>query len=189
LQPNANRKRMRRALLWTPCILASIIAMFAPETAGIASRLSSTQTVLLSHNYRIRIPLTWFIEYNDNAHFSAMSAPGIGRLGFQRYWHGEVPVSDMSFYPVPYPEKCFSKNLMLAGDTVLAKRSFSFGNESLNCWDLVEHTKFAGSRPTDPSMALIKCSSDTEHFHAYFDGWRGDTPTFYNVLQGLHDTR
>lgn len=184
----ANRKRIRRALLWTPTILACIASMFAPETAAIATRLTSNRTVHFSQ-YRVRIPLTWFIEYNEESRFSAMSAPGIGRIGFQRYRHHEVPVSDMVLFPVPFPEKDFTKNALLDDDTILAKRSFPLGNESLNCWDLIEHNKFVGPRPSDPSMALIKCISDREQFYAYFDGWRGDTAAFYSTLQGLNAAR
>jgi len=188
VRPTANRKRTRHALMWTPCILACLISMFAPETAAIASRLTSNRTVHFSH-YRFQIPLTWFIEYNEESRFSAMSAPGIGRIGFQRYWRREVPVSDMGFFPVPFPEENVTKNVPLDGDDVLEKRSFSLGNGSLSCWDLIEHNKFVGPCPSDPSMALIRCTSDSEHFYAYFDGWRGDTAVFYSTLQGLNDSK
>jgi hypothetical protein len=70
----------------------------------------------------------------------------------------------------------------LDDDTILAHHSFRLGNESLNCWDLVEHNKFVGLRPNGPSMELIKWTSDREHFYAYFDGWRGDTAVFYSTL-------
>lgn len=188
LQPTANRKRIRRALLWTPSILACLTSMVAPEMAAIASRLTSNRAVNISQ-YRVRVPLTWFIEHNGNTQFSAMTASGIGRIGFQRYWRREVPISDMGFYLVPHPEENLAKNVPLDNDTILAKHSFLLGNESLNCWDLVEHNKFVGPRPNDPSMALIKCTSDSEHFYAYFDGWRGDTAVFYKTLQGLNDAR
>ena len=95
----------------------------------------------------------------------------------------------MGFYLVPHPEENLTHNVLLDDDTILAKHSFVLGNESVICWDLVEHNKFVGPRPNDPSMALIRCTGDTEHFYAYFDGWRGDTAVFYNTLQGLGDAR
>jgi hypothetical protein len=98
-------------------------------------------------------------------------------------------VSDMGLYPVPHPEENLTRNVPLDDVTILGKRSFALGAESLNCWDLIEHNKFVGSHPTDPSIALIRCSSDSEHFYAYFRGWRGDTAAFYEILQGLNDTK
>jgi hypothetical protein len=162
--------------------------MFAPETAGIVSRLASNQTEYLTR-YRILVPFTWFIEYNEDSRFSAMTAPGIGRIGFRRYWRREVPVSEMGFYAVAHPEEYLTKNVPLDDDIILEKRSFSLGSESLNCWDLIEKNKFVGPRPSDPSIALIRCSSDSEHIYAYFDGWRGDTAAFYDTLRGLNGTR
>ena len=179
---------MLRELLWIPCILVCMASLFAPETAGIASRLPSNRTIYWTH-YRVRLPLTWFIDHDDDAYFSAMTAPGIGRLGFRRYWRREVPVSDMGLYLVPHPEENFEKNVPLRDAAILATHSFVLGNESLNCWDLVEHNRFMGPRPRDPSMALIKCSSESEHFYAYFYGWRGDAAAFYDVLQNLNDAR
>jgi hypothetical protein len=187
VQPTT-RKRIRRAFLWTPCILAFLISMFAPETAALVSGLRSNRTVKFSH-YRVRIPFTWVIDRDDEMGISAFTAPGIARIGFRRYWRREVPVSDMGLYVVPFPEQNLSKNVPLDDDTILAKRAFSLGNESLTCWDLIEHNKFVGSHPTDPSIALIKCSSDSEHVYAYFDGWRGDAAVFYRALQGLGDAR
>lgn len=95
----------------------------------------------------------------------------------------------MGLYLVPHPEENFEKNVPLRDAIVLATHSFALGNESLNCWDLVERNRFVGARPHDPSMALIKCSSESEHFYAYFDGWRGDAAAFYDVLRNLNDAR
>jgi hypothetical protein len=188
MSPTKNRKRTWRALLWIPCILACSTFMFAPETAAIASHLTSDQTVHFLQ-YRVRIPPTWFVEHNEKTWFSAMTAPGIGRIGFQRYWRREVPVSEMGLFPVPFPEQNFTRNVPLDGDTILTKRSFSLGRESLNCWDLIENNKFVGPRPSNPSMSLIQCTSDSEHLYAYFDGWRGDVAAFYSTLQGLNGAR
>jgi len=147
--------------------------------------MAASRTMRLA-NYRIQIPITWVVGYSETTHFSAMTAPGIGRIGFLPYWRNEVPVSEMGFYPVSHPEQQFTKNVPLEGATVIAKRSFAFGNESLNCWDLIQHNKYVGSFPKDPSIANIRCSSDSEHFYAYFVGWRGDSASFYNTLQSIH---
>jgi hypothetical protein len=91
----------------------------------------------------------------------------------------------MGFYPVPHPETQFDKNVPLDNATILAKHSFKLGKESLTCWDLIHHNRFLGPLPTDPSIADIRCSSDSEHFYAYFVGWRGDLPAFYETLQSI----
>jgi hypothetical protein len=95
----------------------------------------------------------------------------------------------MVLYLVPHPEENFEKNVPLEDATVLATHSFPLGNESLICWDLVEHNRFVGPRPHDSSMALIRCSSESEHLYVYFSGWRGDTAAFYNALRSLNDSK
>lgn len=184
MPPNANQRRIRRGLLWAPCLLVATASLFASEVVGIASHLFSNRTPLLD-KYLIRIPITWVIEHSDEDYLSALTAPGVGRIGFNRYWRGDVPVSVMGFYPVPHPEDLLRKNVPLDNETILARRSFAFGNESLNCWDLIHHNKYVGSFPTDPSIADIKCSSDREDFYAYFFGWRGDSAAFYLTLQRI----
>jgi len=180
----ANRRRMCRRLLWVPSVLVSIAFMFVPETVGIASHLFSNRTAFLD-KYRVQTPISWIIGFTQDDYLWAITAPGIGRIGFQRYWRNEVPVSEMGFYPVPHPEAQFDKNVPLDNATILAKHSFGLGKESLTCWDLIHHNRFVGSSPTDPSIADIRCSSDSEHFYAYFVGWRGDLPGFYRTLQSI----
>jgi hypothetical protein len=180
----AKRRRMRRGLRWVPSVLVSIVFMFVPETVGIASHLFSTRTAVLD-KYRIRTPISWIIGYTQDDYLWAITAPGIGRIGFRRYWRNEVPVSEMGFYPVPHPEAQFDKNVPLENATILAKHSFRLGKESMTCWDLIRHNKFVGPSPTDPSIADIRCSSDSDHFYAYFVGWRGDLPGFYGTLQSV----
>jgi hypothetical protein len=106
-------------------------------------------------------------------------------LGFRKYWNRDVPVSKMSFYPVEHPEQQSDKNVPLDGVTILAKRSSRFGEQVMNCWDLIHHNKFVGSSPTDPALADIACSTDNDDFYAHFSGWRGDAPTFYETLQRI----
>lgn len=181
---DANRKRMRRGLLRVPSVLVSIVFMFVPETVGITSHLFSSRTAVLD-KYRVQTPISWIIGYTQSDYLWAITAPGIGRIGFQRYWRNEVPVSEMGFYPVPHPEAQFDKNMPLDNATILAKHSFGLGKESLTCWDLIHHNRFVGPSPTDPLIADIRCSSDSEHFYAYFVGWRGDLPGFYKTLQSI----
>ena len=175
---------MRRALLWVPCMLVSVAFWFVPETVGIASHLFSSRTAVLD-KYRVQTPISWVIGSSKDYYLWAITAPGMGRIGFRQYWRDEVPVSEMGFYPVPHPEEQLTKNVPLDNVTILSKHSFALGNESLNCWDLVHHNKFVGSYPTDPSIADIRCSSDSDHFYAYFFGWRGDTAAFYATLQRI----
>ncbi|HTQ59340.1 MAG TPA: hypothetical protein VMI32_03900 [Candidatus Solibacter sp.] len=91
----------------------------------------------------------------------------------------------MSFYPVEHPEQQLDKNVPLEGQTILAKRSVRFGQQMMNCWDLIHHNKFVGSSPTDPELADIACSTDNDDFYAHFSGWRGDASTFYGTLQRI----
>lgn len=180
----ATGRRLRRGLLWVPCVLVSMAFMFVPETVGIASHLFSSRTAVLD-KYRVRTPISWIIGYNQNNYLWAITAPGIARIGFQRYWRNEVPVSEMGFYPVPHPEAQFDKNVPLDSATILAKHSFELGKESLTCWDLIHHNKFVDPSPTDPLIADIRCSSDSEDFYVYFVGWRGDLPGFYGTLKSI----
>jgi hypothetical protein len=89
----------------------------------------------------------------------------------------------MSFYPVEHPEQQLDKNVPLEGQTILAKRSIRFGQQMMNCWDLIHHNKFVGS--TDPALADIACSTDNDDFYSHFSGWRGDASTFYETLQRI----
>jgi hypothetical protein len=91
----------------------------------------------------------------------------------------------MSFYPVEHPEQQLVKNVPLDGETILAKRSIPFGQQTMNCWDLIHHNKFVGSSPSDPTLADIACSTDNDNFYAHFSGWRGDAPAFYETLQRI----
>ena len=180
----ANRRRIRRWLLWVPCLLVSFASMFVPETIGIASHLFSKRTTALD-KYRVKTSITWIMGYNQGDYLWAITAPGLGRIGFQRYWRDEVPESKMIFYPVRHPEDQLAKNVPLNDATILAKHSFRLGGESLTCWDLVHNNRFVGPSPIDSSIADVGCSSDSEHLYAHFDGWRGDLPGFYKTLQDI----
>jgi uncharacterized membrane protein len=173
----ANRRRIRRRLLWVPSVLVSITSFFVPETVGTASHISSSRTATLD-KYRVKTPITWIIRYQQGQYIWAFTAPGVGRIGITGYWRGEVPTSEMSFYPIHDPENQFDKNVPLNDATILAKHIFRLGGESLTCWDLIHHNKFVGPSPIDPSIADVGCSGDSEHFYAHFDGWRGDLPGF-----------
>jgi hypothetical protein len=172
-------------LLWLPCSFALVFSLFAPEIACIATHLSTSRNVALG-KYRIRTPLTCIAVSGDhNTFLWTFSAPGIARLGLRRYWRREVPLSEMSLYPVEHPEQQLVKNIPLEGETILARRSIRFGLQTLNCWDLIHHNKFVGSSPTDPALADIACSTDNDDFYAHFSGWRGDAPTFFETLHGI----
>lgn len=173
-----------RNLLWLPCVIASFVFFFAPETACIVTHLVHSRDVVLGR-YHIRTPLTCVIGGYQDTYLWTFAAPGIARLGFKKYWNRDIPVSEMGFYPVQHPERQLDKNVPLNGQTILAKRSFRFGRQMMNCWDLVHHNRFVGSSPTDPSLADIACSTDNDDFYAHFSGLRTDSPTFYETLQGI----
>jgi len=135
--------------------------------------------------YHIRTPLTCIVSGDYKTYLWTFSAPGIARLGFRKYWKRDIPVSEMSFYPVEHSEQQLVKNVPLDGETILAKRSIRFGQQTMNCWDLIHHNKFVGSSPSDPTLADIACSTDNDDFYAHFSGWRGDAPTFYETLQRI----
>ena len=82
-------RRIRRWLLWVPCLLASITSMFVPETVGLASHMFSNRTAVLDR-YRVKTPITWIMGHNQGEYLCAITAPGLGRIGFQRYWRDEV---------------------------------------------------------------------------------------------------
>jgi hypothetical protein len=173
-----------RKLLWLPCAVVLLLSLFAPETACIAGHLSSSRDVVLG-KYHIRTPLTCIVSGDYKTYLWTFSAPGIARLGVKKYLKRDIPVSEMSFYPVEHPEQQLVKNVPLDGETILAKRSIRFGRQTMNCWDLIHHNKFVGSSPSDPTLADITCSTDNDDFYAHFSGWRGDAPTFYETLQRI----
>ena len=174
-----------RKLLWLPCAAALVVFFFASEIACIVTHLVISRDVVLG-KYRVRTPLTCVVFVGDrNTYLWTFAAPGIARLGFKRYWNRDVPVSTMVFYPVQHPEQQLDRNVPLDGETILAKHSIRFGQQMINCWDLIHHNKFAGSSPTDPALADIACSTDNDDFYAHFSGWRGDAPAFYEALQRI----
>jgi hypothetical protein len=173
-----------RKLLWLPCVVVFSVSLFAPEIACISTHLFSSRDIVLS-KYHIRTPLTCVGSGYNSTYLWTFSAPGIARLGFRKYWKRDIPISEMSFYPVQNPEHQLDKNVPLDGETVLAKRSIRFDQQTMNCWDLIHHNKFVGSSPTDPALADIACSTDNEDFYAHFSGWRGDTLTFYETLERI----
>ena len=173
-----------RKLLWLPCAVVFVLSFFATEIACIATHLVSSRDVVLN-KYHIRAPLTCVVGGDHNTYLWTFAAPGIARLGFRKYWNREVPLSKMVFYPVQHPEQQLDKNVPLDGETILAKRSIRFGQQLINCWDLIHHNKFVGSSPTDPALADIACSTDNDDFYAHFSGWRDDAPAFYETLQRI----
>ena len=175
-------------LLWLPCVVASFGCLFAPETACIMSHLVRGRDVVLG-KYRVRAPLNCVIGGDRNTYLWTFSAPGIARLGFKKYLSRDIPVSEMTFYPVQHPEQQLHKNVTLDGVTILVTRSIRFGQQMMNCWDLIHHNKFVGSSPTDPALADIACSTDNDDFYAHFSGWRTDSPAFYETLQRITFTQ
>jgi hypothetical protein len=174
-----------RKTLWLPCVVVFVLSLFAPEIACITTHLSTSRDVVLG-KYYIKAPLECIVVIGDhNTYLWTFSAPGIARLGLNKYLRREVPVSEMSLYPVEHPEQQLDKNVPLDGATILEKRSFRFGQQTMNCWDLIHHNKFVGSSPTDPALADIACSTDNDDFYAHFSGWRGDAPTFFETLHGI----
>ena len=109
-------------LLWLPCVIASFGCLFAPETACIMSHLVRGREVVLG-KYRVRAPLNCVIGGDRNTYLWTFSAPGIARLGFKKYLSRDIPVSEMTFYPVQHPEQQLHKNVTLDGVTILVTRS------------------------------------------------------------------
>src|ERR1700730_8523211 len=111
-----------RKLLWLPCPVVFLLSLFAPEIACIANHLWSSRDVVLG-KYHIRTPLTCIGGGDHKTYLWTFSAPGIARLGCRKYWKRDIPLSEMSFYPVEHPEQQLAKNVPLDGATILAERS------------------------------------------------------------------
>ena len=167
LAESARTIKLRRSLLWRPFVRVAIASLFVPETIGWASHWFRGRTVNMG-NLQIETPTTWIEWSRGKDYLGIMTVPGIGRIGFKRYWNHDVPLSEMVFFPVPHPELNFFRNVPLEGQTVLAKRSFLFGKETLTCWDLVHSNPFMGPWPKDHSIADISCSTESDHFYAHF---------------------
>ncbi len=178
------RRKLIGRMLWIPCVAASVISLFPSETFGIATHLLRGRVTVLG-KYRVRTPITWVISSTQTTYLWTIAAPGIGRIGFKRYWRHETLVSEASFAPVEHPELQLDKNVPLQGATVLSVRTFRFGKQKLSCWDLIHNNKFVGSYPTDPYIAEISCSTENDDFYAHFSGWRGDSLAFYETLQRI----
>lgn len=175
---------LSRYLTWTPCLVVCSVLPFIPEAVGIGSRLFVSRNSSVG-KYRVQIPITWIYDGLQESCVAVMTAPGIGRIGFESYWRREVPLSEMSICPLPHPADEIAPNVNLEGETVLSSLSMPFGNETLTCWDLIHNNPFVGSSPTDPSIADISCTTETDDFYAHFIGWRGDTSTFYETLRKI----
>jgi hypothetical protein len=65
-------------------------------------------------------------------------------------WKRDVPVSEMTFYPVEHPEQQMLKNVPLDGETILAKRSIRFwpaNDELLGPHSSQQVRRFVTDRP------------------------------------------
>jgi hypothetical protein len=180
----ARRKKLHARLLWAPSVLTLVASAFIPEAIGVGGNLFVSRTTNLA-KYRIHTPITWIIGSRTDSYLSVMTVPGIGRIGLRRYWHLDVPMSEMVLFPVPHPEEQLVRNVVLDDATVLEKHSFPFGDETLTCWDLIQNNPFVGPSPTDPSIAEIDCTTESDHFYAHFFGWRGDSHVFYQIIQDI----
>ena len=186
-QPAGVAKKQRSRLqiwLWAPCAIVLLVAPFITEEIGVASRLFASQTAVVG-KYQIQIPVTWIIDGKREDFLSAMTVPGIGRIGVKTYWNFSPPLTAMRFYTVAHPEEQLAPNIYLKGATILAERSFGLGGEKLTCWDLVHHSSYGESYPDDPSIAQIECTTESDHFYAGFDGWRPDSSVFYETLRKI----
>ena len=180
-----NRGRTIRWWLWTPAVLVLLSSLFHAELAVIVSNGFRRPTVVLRH-YRVTLPMTWAPFSGDKSNYLwTLTAPGIARIGPLEYWNNRVPVTHSAFYPIDHPENLLDENVPLSGAVVVEKRSFPFGKERLTCWDLVRFNKFVGPTITEPGIAEIGCSSDSNDFYAHFFGWRGDARDFYATLQRI----
>ena len=178
------RKKWRAVLLWMPCLAVSLFATCITEVIGMTSRLFYSPLPNISGKHFI-IPEIWIIDHQENSHLSAMTVPGIARIGIKRYWDDAVPLSQIVFIDVAHPEEQLAPNVFLQGETILAKRSFRFGSETLNCWDLIHNNPYVGPSPKDPFIADISCTTESNHFYAHFNGWRGDSDAFYKALHSV----
>jgi hypothetical protein len=179
------RKKLRHGLVWGPTIFALGVFLFFPELLGIVSHLPGQPS--LDH-YRLEIPLTWIIVYDDQTYEGSrlvrsdtwiVATKGIARAGLDAYWHKEEPVSEitLSFAPHESPDRYFPEHAK-----VLSRQELSLGNETVVCWDIIP---FADTRPKpiDPAFAEIICPAGKNGFGAHFSGWRSDYPLFYKALQ------
>lgn len=181
-------RNIKRLQLWLPIVLVAIASLFVPETIGLASHVLRDRTAHMG-KLRIQVPRTWIEGSHGEEYLWVMTAPGLGRIGFGCYWNRNVPLSEMVFFPVPHPELNLFRNVRLDGETVLAKRTFPLGVETLTCWDLIHNNPFVGPSPKDLTIASISCTTESDHFYASFNGWRNDVDTFYQTLERIRDAQ
>ena len=175
------RMKLRREMSWAPTVIVLIAFLFFPEAAGITSHLLRRRSF---DHYRIEIPLTWIIARSNSSYLWALAGRGIARVGLVTYWRSEERISEMVFYtysPTAYGAP--NDEEPPAHAKVLSKQRVPFGKERITCWDIVP---YADTRldSFEPASAEIICSSTKNDFYANFSGWRIDSSSFYEVLQG-----
>jgi hypothetical protein len=179
------RKKLRRGMVWVPTVFVLGVFLFFPEILGIVSHLPGQPS--LDH-YRLEIPLTWIIVYDNQTYVDSrlvrsdtwiVATKGIGRAGLGAYWHKEEPVSEITFYFAPHdsPDAWFPEHAK-----VLSTQELLLGNETLICRDIIPYPD-TRPKPINPAFAEIICPAGKNGFGAHFSGWRTDYPMFYKALQ------
>jgi hypothetical protein len=113
-------------------------------------------------HYRLEIPLTWIIVYDNQTYVGSrlvrsdtwiVATKGIGRAGLGAYWHKEEPVSEITFYFAPHdsPDAWFPEHAK-----VLSTQELLLGNETLICWGIIPYPD-TRPKPIDPAFAEIIC--------------------------------
>jgi hypothetical protein len=179
------RKRLWRAALWMPSVLALAIFLFFPETAGLASHLFRGRTVNL-RQYRLKIPPTWIVVTSSDSSAWVIAGKGIARVGFRPYWRREEPISEVSIYV--RSDSAEMSEWYLSRAKVLSKQTLKLGQGELTCFDIIS---YADTRPLpiNSSLAEIFCSSNQNNFNASFSGQRSDSPAFYGLLRNANEAK
>lgn len=176
-------KKIRRAVLWLPSLLAIVVILFEPEAMGVVSHLFFVGRTVRLSEYRVRTPLTSFLIYWGGApSLNLMIGRGIFRAGLSAWWRNGYQFESLYFNARPISGDSDFRSYIYGytrNERVVSERIVPFANGTLTCREIGYFGKFARS----PDVADVRCLSSERDFRAEFYGSRKDVNNFYELLE------
>jgi hypothetical protein len=185
------RRQGIRFALFVPALIALSFFLFLPETWGMLSHLSKQPSSYLS-GYRVTIPVTWIVLYQDEesdgrSWVNGLAGRGIG-LGGNPLRFDSLSSWQVSTISVGQSETSDYDRWPPKESDVLSRRAIAIGDESLECVDYWPSYDWGPARSEAATAAHVQCSGSTR-LRASFDGRRDQLPEFYRMLNGITKVR
>jgi hypothetical protein len=173
------RSRTIRKLLWLPSMLVLLLFLFFPEVWGSMWHVANRKATL--QGYRVPLPLTWFVLYNNepSTHLSGMAGTGIAR-GWKLHHYLYVPLSDWTV-----SENSEENQLpgWLENEQVTSTRVFRIDKQTLTCNEYQRKLPvWWTAAPTQP--IYVDCRGDGL-LRATLNGEKSHLPAFYQMISGI----